>query len=91
MSALIVSLIVLIIAQAYPSIVKVFRIDKTLWLFTLLFSLAVIAFATLAGFVNLPVYTKGEIILLSIVMIGFMVRVNVYYFRKEAKIDTTRD
>jgi hypothetical protein len=91
MSAFLVFLVVFLLAQVYPLIIKVFRIESLLWLFTIIYSLVVIISASVIGFVNLHNYTRGEIILLSLTLVGFMVRVNVYYFKRERHLKLPRE
>jgi hypothetical protein len=87
MSALIISLVIIILANLFPWFVKTLNISASLLLFTVIYSIIVVVGAIAATFLNAPDYSSGEILLIPIAIAGFIVRVVVSHFRRSAVIN----
>lgn len=89
MSALFIIISVILLANAYPLIVDILKINKSLLQFTITYVFVEIAAAVILAYTSGNNFSNIEILILSIALIGVIVRVGVYYFRK-TKIISTR-
>ena len=86
MSGLLIALCAIILSFAYPIVLSLFKINKSILQFTVIYAAIIIVLTGIVSYINQDNLTRGDYLIMPIALVGVVVRIGAYYFRRTTNI-----